>query len=143
MGEAPLSLEVGACQVRSGIGTLSASGDHFGRTLVASEGWDARSGGGRLEVEEEEAPAEEDDVVGGRGLRVTAPIGVPVLPGCVFGILDVARPGCVSGVLPIELRTGWSKKPAKMSLFGFGVRGGGLVEEGVVVESGSVGLEGG
>ena len=119
MGEAPLSLEVGARQARTGTGTLSASGDHFGGVLTESEGWDAGSGRGRLEEEEEEAPPEEEDVVGGRGFRVEAPMGLGLS-------LEVARFGCVSGVLPIELRTGWSKTPAKMSLLGFGWWGGGL-----------------
>ena len=44
MGEAPLSLEVGARQARVGTGTLSASGDRFGGELKESEGRDAGSG---------------------------------------------------------------------------------------------------
>ena len=64
--------------------------------------------------------------LGGLGFRVEAPMG-----------LGLSLEGCVSGVLPIELRTGSLKKPAKMSVLGFASRGRG----GALDESGSVGWE--
>ena len=129
LGEAPLSLEQGARHARTGTGTLPASGEGFGGELEKSEGEEVRSGrggGGGREDEEEEAPPEESEVVGGwlggLGFRVEAPMGRGL------SLLE-----SVSGVLPMELRTGWSKNPAKM----FVSRGRG----GALSDSGSVGLE--
>ena len=88
-----------------GTGTLSTSGAGFGGDSPTSVGEVARHARG-LE-EEEEAPPEESEVVGGwlrgLGIWVEAPMG---------RVLLLARG--VSGVLPMELNTGSSKRPGNM-----------------------------